>query len=137
MKNTHAKAHPKFRENIWRFSSDGEKAYLLTSDEAFEVDANEARAFLKIRSYCTGHNNITDISEKSGIEIAKVKSIIASLAEIGVIYPAIEPDDNNEAVNKKFLRICELWPEELKVNFIGNRLMHGRLSKDSIGWMVN
>jgi thiaminase len=137
MENIDSKTYPKFRENIWRFSADSEKAYLITSDEAFEVGADDVKTFLKIRSHCTGHNSIADISEKSGVDAEKVESIIDSLSEIGITYPSVQPDDSNEVVNKKFMNLCEIWAEELKINFIGNKLMEGKLPKEAlIGWLI-
>jgi pyrroloquinoline quinone (PQQ) biosynthesis protein C len=137
VEDIYSKTYPKFRENIWRFSGDSEKAYLITSDEAFEVDSDDVKTFLKIRSHCTGHNNIADIANKSGIDVAKVESIINSLAEIGITYPAIEPDDSDDVVNKKFINLCEIWSEELKINFIGNKLMEGKLPREAlIGWLI-
>lgn len=129
--------YPKFRENIWRFSVDGDKAYLITSDEAFEVDADDVRNFLKIRSHCTGHNNINEISEKSGTDVQKTKNIIDSLAEIGIVYPSVACNDNTEVINKKLMNLCEIWSEELKINFIGNKLMEGKLPREAlIGWLI-
>ncbi len=137
MEKINLQHYPKFRENIWRFSHDNEKAYLITSDAAFEVDPNEVKIFLKIRPHCTGYNSITEISTKSGVEITKIKSIIDSLSEINIIYPTKESEDNTEVVNKKLMNLCNIWSEELKINFIGNKLMEGKLPKEAlIGWLI-
>lgn len=129
--------YPKFRENIWRFSEDGEKSYLITSDEAFEVDVDDVKTFLKIRSHCTGHNSIEDIARKSGVAADKVSSIIDSLREIGVTYPEVANEDSVDVTHKKWIAICDIWSEELKMNFIGNQLMEGKLPKEAlIGWLI-
>lgn len=95
------------------------------------------RLIQKIRSHCTGYNSIADISKKSGVDAIKVESIIESLSEIGIIHPSEESEETNEVVNKKFMNLCEIWAEELKINFIGNKLMEGKLPKEVlIGWLI-
>lgn len=129
--------YPKFRENIWRFTADRKKVYLITSDEAFEVDAEDAQSFIKIRPFCTGHNSLSDIAMKTGINIEKIESIIDALFDINLMHPTIHQEHDAEEIATKFSNICNVWSEELKINFIGNKLIEGQLPKKAlIGWLI-
>jgi len=132
--------YPKFRHNLWTsYESSPETTYLIMSNSAFEVPTEEANLFLKIRSFCTGHNTIEDISIKSAIPLNKILSMINSMKEIDAFHLPYSPLDTiskNQQQNT-LISATNLWAEQLEDTHISHEIFSGKTSKNVvIGWLL-
>jgi len=127
------------RENIWYiFPAEG-TAQLLTPEADFEVGADEALEFLRMRSYCTGHASLEDIARRSGVPLAKVEEVLASLEDVQIVFggderaPMLPWARNHEILSAA----CLLWRDELRFTRIENRLLGEGLAREIlVGWLV-
>jgi hypothetical protein len=89
------KIFPKFRHNLLtKYKENPEITYLTFSKGTYEVTTRDANKFIKIRSFCTGHNNLSDIAKKSKIPQSNIKSIIDSFIEIDMLHQPFKPLEN-------------------------------------------
>ncbi|MCG3471104.1 iron-containing redox enzyme family protein [Xenorhabdus bovienii] len=125
---------PKFIHNLWTQNEDDEY-YLRFTKGLYEVDSNDARDFITIRGYCTGHNTITDIHEKTGMPKDRIVDIISSLHEIGMLR-------NEEIVSEenffdKIIIACEMWAEQIEETHLFNKFLYGDVSYNVLlGFML-
>jgi pyrroloquinoline quinone (PQQ) biosynthesis protein C len=130
---------PKLRENVWHIDPEGETALLITSTARFEVPTMPALQFLKMRSYCTGHNSIDRISEKSGLPVSDVTALLKSLEPAGIIYSSWSADQKlaHKQIQDTLVSACRTWSDELQMSYIGNEFAAGELPKSVlIGWLL-
>lgn len=130
---------PKLRENVWHVNPQQDTALLITSRSTFNVPTVPALQFLKMRSYCTGHNSLESIAEKSGLPMADVAALLGSLEPAGIIYtaPSLEERHSIEQVREVLMRACNIWSDELRISYIGNEFSAGKLPKSVlIGWLL-
>jgi pyrroloquinoline quinone (PQQ) biosynthesis protein C len=136
---TMAPSRPILKENIWHIFGDRETAYVSTTTDSYEVPKDAATTFLRMRSYCTGHNDTLEIAERSGLSPAVVQSVVETLARTGLVAPAsstaLQPDQAE--VRESLVAACRLWGEELTRTYIGNRFATGELSRTAlVGWLL-
>lgn len=140
MENTDFRIFPKFRHNLWMTYEDNcEITYLTLSHGTFEVPTQDANRFLKIRSFCTGHNTITDIAVKSSMPSQEVHSIIDSMQEINALHLPYQPLQS--LTKKEILSTLEaataIWAEQLADTYISRDIFAGKTSKNVVlGWLL-
>ncbi|WP_283132308.1 iron-containing redox enzyme family protein [Enterovibrio norvegicus] len=117
--------NPKFRHNLWTVNDDIH--YLRFLDGLFEVDESDSRDFYQIRRYCTGHNTIEEVAEKSNISIEKIRQIIASFDEIGMLR--IESSRSEDSPKMKISQACEMWAEQVEETHIINKIVYNEVPK--------
>jgi len=132
-------SNPKFRHNlIFTYSDKPKEAYIVASHSTFQVSQKDAQEFLKIRSFCTGYNEISAISEKSGISTKKINKILQSLYDADMFRrPArnLTLIDKSEIVNQ-LLVLSKMWGKQLEETYIAADLNAGDSTKNSlIGWL--
>lgn len=131
---------PKLRENVWHIDPQQESALLITSHAKFEVPTVPALQFLKMRTYCTGHNTLDMIAEKSGLSLTDVNILLGSLEPASIVYTAGAPTEEKlpqEYIRDVLLRACHIWSDELRISYIGNEFAGGQLPKSVlIGWLL-
>lgn len=139
MEGTTGTTLPRLRENVWHIDLEGPESVLITTDGMFSVPTDDARTFMRLRSYCTGHNSAVSIAERSGVPVRKVDEILAALATVGLVIegpPPVEPPPLDR-VRETLLEICRIWSDELKEGYIANELPDGDLPKTVLmGWML-
>ena len=131
---------PTLRENVWHIYLDKPESFLVTTDGMFEVPTVDGIEFMRMRSYCTGHNTIEEIAVKSGLSVEKVANVITSLRELDLVR-AKESDVSKtlpiEQVRDKLIKICKIWSDELKNSYIANELPGSSLPKSVLaGWLL-
>jgi len=129
---------PRLRENVWHIYPDGDSATLVTTRDSFEVDHDDAVKFLRMRSHCTGSHTISEIAQRSGLEVVEVVDTLRSLSEAEVVLSdgAQEAPLDAAEVRTMMLTICDLWASELRNNYIGAELAQGDQPKSVlIGWL--
>ena len=130
---------PKFRHNLWTFSEGTDMARLIVSHSKFDVPVDEAREFLEIRSFCTGHNSLESVSSKSGVSLARVEAIIGSMSEARILHLPFESlnDLSIADVRSVILSACQLWSEQLRDHNISVEIVNGELPRRVvIGWLL-
>ncbi|MDP9104719.1 MAG: hypothetical protein M3N49_02175 [Candidatus Eremiobacteraeota bacterium] len=131
--------YPRLRENVWHIDPQQDTAVLITSREQFQVPTVPALAFLKMRTYCTGHHAIDTIAEKSGLSEDDVNAILSSLEPAGIVYSG-DGSTDRVAVSEsreRLERAVVLWSAELRISYIGNQFAAGTLPKEAvIGWLL-
>lgn len=131
--------YPRLRENVWHIDPNGAGAVLMTTHQSYTVPVLPATAFLKMRSYCTGHHSVSEIAEKSGLSIEDVNALLRSLEPAGILVsPGVDAVDlTAEDVRDRFSRLITLWSHELRVSYIGNEFTTGKLPKAAlVGWLL-
>lgn len=131
---------PKFRHNLWTtFADNPDLTYLTVSHGKFEVLTSDAREFLKIRGFCTGHNSVDQIAEKSGFSSAKVRDIVDSLAAGDMLRRKARPfrDLDPLEVQGMLLAAAVMWAEQLRETHIAVEVFSGDVShRVAIGWLL-
>lgn len=123
---------PRLRENLWQVSPDEPLAFVDTPDGSFTVPTGQALAFLAIRAHCTPHNSVAEIAARSGVPVAEVAAMLASLQDIGLIGARGDGD-----VTARLQRMIALWSHELARDFIGNALIAEDLPRSVlVGWLL-
>lgn len=118
---------PKFVHNLWTTNEDDEY-YLRFTAGLYEVEKEDARDFYKIRSYCTGHNTVAEISSKTDIPIQRIEEMVASLNEIGMVRN--ETKSANEDFLGKAIQACEMWAEQVEENHLFNKFLYGDTNRN-------
>lgn len=95
-------------------------------------------AFLPVRTHCTPHNSIEDISRKSGLPVDVVALMLEALGGIGLLADKDGPAEVElPDVHAKFRRIVAIWSDEIGRGFIGAGVAGGDLSRDVlVGWLL-
>lgn len=129
---------PALRENLWHIDPAADVAGGITPDGTFTLPNAAAMAFLQMRSYCTGHNSVSEIAAKAGMSIGDVEVILDGLRRTGILLdPSRQCDLSHDDSKERLKRICRLWGDELTQSFIGNQFSAGRLSKTILlGWLL-
>lgn len=131
---------PKFRHNLWTsFDNNPDVTYLTVSHAKFEVPTEEAKKFLRFRSFCTGHNSLEDISKKSGIDKEEVSEIVQSLSEADILHRPIQPLEtlSDDDITETLMNACEIWSEQLAETHLAVSIFKGKTSKNTlIGWLL-
>ncbi|TAK74622.1 MAG: hypothetical protein EPO11_06625 [Gammaproteobacteria bacterium] len=134
------KVFPKFRHNLWTSYEDVPDMTCLTvSHGVYEVPTEEASKFLKIRSFCTGYNNIVGIAEKSKIPIDEIQSIVDSLIEIDALHLPFKPLEilTKQEIIYTLDAATKIWSEQLYDTHISRDIFLGKTSKNVvIGWLL-
>jgi hypothetical protein len=131
---------PKFRHNLWTtYDEQPDITYLAVSHGLYEVPSDQAKEFLKFRTYCTGHHSIDEISTLSGVPAGNVRKIVQSLADAEVLrarYRSFSELSSDE-IRKILLSAVDMWAEQLRETGIAAALVDGRLPKPAlIGWLL-
>ncbi|MEF8701338.1 MAG: iron-containing redox enzyme family protein [Candidatus Accumulibacter sp. UW20] len=132
---------PKLKENVWHIDPQQQSALLITSCNRFQVPTAAALEFLRMRSYCTGWHSLDNIADRSGLALADVKALLASLAPAGIVYgsanDAVDEPLSTGHVREVLVRACGIWSDELRLSYIGNEFAEGSLPKSAlIGWLI-
>lgn len=132
---------PKLRENLWSIQLDEPYSFVETTDRTYEVPTEQALAFLKIRTHCTGHNSVAEIERRSGASSNTVVSILAALTNANILLPKDAALDSaifeQEEMRGKLVRIGEMWAQELSRAYVANELLEGGLHRSVLlGWLV-
>jgi hypothetical protein len=135
-----AQCGPRLRENVWYIDPKADLALLVTGAGRFEVPVADALSFLRLRSHCTGHVSLAEIARRAAVPHEQVLSVLSTLAEIGVVYPA---DTSHSVppslaeVHSRLLRAVHIWREELRCTTLCNELVAGRLpTQILVGWLL-
>ena len=140
MENTDFRMFPKFRHNLWTtYEDDAEITYLTLSNGTFEVPTEDANRFLKIRSFCTGHNSIANIAKKSLIPEQEVHSIVNSMQEIDALHLSIKSLNTlkKENITNTLEAATNIWAEQLADTYISRDIFAGKTSKNVVlGWLL-
>ncbi|WP_346825707.1 iron-containing redox enzyme family protein [Serratia inhibens] len=118
---------PKFVHNLWTTNEDDEY-YLRFTAGLYEVEKEDARDFYKIRSYCTGHNTVAEISNKTNLPVQRIEEMVASLNEIGMVRNEIKPA--NEDLLNKTMQACEMWAEQVEETHLFNKFLYGDTNRN-------
>jgi hypothetical protein len=107
--------YPKFRHNLWVQEEGASTARLTVSHAKFDVPADEANEFLRMRSHCTGHHTVDEIAAMSGLPAERVRAVVDSLADAGVLHLDVAPMDavDDAALRATLLAACRIWSEQL------------------------
>jgi pyrroloquinoline quinone (PQQ) biosynthesis protein C len=131
---------PKFRHNLWTtYDELPDITYLAVSHGLYEVPTDQAKEFLKFRTYCTGHHSIEEISSLSGVSAPEVRKIVQSLADAEVLRPKYKSFSKLSAdeIRKILFSAVAMWAEQLRETGIAAALVDGRLPKPAlIGWLL-
>lgn len=131
---------PKLKENVFHIYPDMERANLITLQGTYNLPTTAALAFLKMRSFCTGHHSVTQIARKSGFTVEQVIACLNSLKSSGIIYSSTQTNNAGETgseIRNKLLKTTLLWADELKHSYIGNEFVSGKLPREAlIGWLL-
>src|SRR3990167_9408982 len=140
MENTDFRMFPKFRHNLWTtYEDDPEITYLTLSHGTFEVSTQDVSRFLKIRSFCTGHNTVADIAEKSSMPDQEVLSIVNSMQEIDAFHLPCKPLQtlSKEEIVYTLEAATNIWAEQLADTYISRDIFAGKTSKNVVlGWLL-
>lgn len=132
--------YPKLRHDLWySYQEQSNIFHLIVPGAMYEIPRLEAAKFLKIRPYCTGHNNIQEISKRSHISVSAIKGMIRSLQEIGVLHHPVIDEHKIEPslIYNRLEEACLAWREQLKQTYIANDIMQLRSTKRVVmGWML-
>lgn len=130
---------PQLKENVWHIDRDQPSATLLTTNGSFEVPTDAALTFLAMRSFCTGSHSIASIAERSGVPVSDVNLILNALQGAGLIYSDVIATSapSLSEVRETLSHTCALWSNELRLTYIGNAFVEGRLPLSTlIGWQI-
>src|SRR5262245_17563283 len=110
---------PKLRENVWHVYPDSDVANLITPQMVYNVPAYAANAFLRMRSFCTGHNSIAEIARKSHLSVEDVIDCLNSLRPSGIVYEPDEPDREltRDEIRELLVKVSQVWANELKMSY--------------------
>lgn len=131
---------PKLRHNLWTtFADSPDVTYLTVSHGKYETPTDEARIFLTMRSFCTGHHSRKSIIEKSGVSPERGEAVLQSLEEADVFRPTyrsfakLTPDSYRSGL----LSACRIWSEQMAETNIAVDIMAGTVTPSVvIGWML-
>lgn len=132
--------YPKFRHNLWvRLEEEKDFYYLTFSKGLYKVPKEDAENFIRIRSFCTGHNTREEIAKKSGFSKEKVAEIVNSLTEVDMLHlPAGEL--SSVSINQKtetLLDACRIWREQIGETHLLNKILKGEANKFIVqGWLL-
>ncbi|MDC9613240.1 iron-containing redox enzyme family protein [Xenorhabdus khoisanae] len=125
---------PKFVHNLWTKNEDNEY-FLRFIKGLYKVDPDDAKDFLKIRRYCTGHNTITELHEKTGISKSRIMEIVSSLNEIEMLRN--ENIISQENFIDKIIIACDMWAEQIEETHLFNKFLYGDVSYNVLlGFML-
>lgn len=131
---------PKFRHNLWtNFADEPEVTYLTVSHGRFKVPAAEAQEFLKIRSLCTGHHDLTAIAQRSGLPVDRTRDIVRSLIDADMLRRGYRPFDSlsESEIQVGLLAAARIWAEQLRETHIAVDVFNGTVSRHvAIGWLL-
>lgn len=140
LQNTDYKIMPKFRHNLWTSYEDNPAITILSfSQGEYEVPTSAANKFIKIRSYCTGYNDVADIAEKSRLSVAEVLSIIQPLIDIDMLHRSFKSchELSHEIVLATLMDAARIWGEQLADTSISREIFLGKTSKNVLlGWLL-
>jgi hypothetical protein len=115
--------YPKFKHNLWTTPEDDPEITFLTfTGGQYEVPTREAKEFMDIRTLCTGHHSLLDISKKSGKTLGKVKEIVDSLIEIGMQHDPFTKI--TKEMKSLLITACGMWAEQLSDTHIFNEFFN-------------
>ena len=123
------------RENLWEIRPDDLSSYVETPDGIFEIDTASALQFQRVRAHCTGHNSVDMIAARSGLSVDDVLGVLEAAEMVGMRVSGctIAPEDRSTRLK----RIVEMWAEELKRSFVGNRLLDPEAGPRLLkGWLL-
>lgn len=130
---------PKFRHNLWYLDESSPSSTLVVSHGTFEVDTEEAKRFMEMRTHCTGHNTVAEVARRSGHEESIVGATLESLAEAGIFHEAVRPVPTlgDDEIRQVLLSACDLWGSQLSATNIMHSIARGSLSRHAfIGWLL-
>lgn len=132
--------YPKFRHNLWtQYKNEPDIYYLMFSGGEYKVPKEDAEKFIQIRSFCTGHNTINQIANKSGLSNEKVQSIVSSLNDIEMLHlPITDVDQLNEArICNTLIDACRIWRAQLSETHLLNKILSGNSNLQiTQGWLL-
>jgi hypothetical protein len=131
---------PKFRHNLLTTYDDNpDVTYLRVSHAQFEIPTTQAKEFLNIRTFCTGHNDLEEIAKKSKMPKKRVKSILKSLITNNVIRPKSIKFENYspEEIQDILLTVTGMWAEQLEETYIAANIKNGKETRNTlVGWLL-
>jgi hypothetical protein len=132
--------HPKFRHNLWTtFADEPEITYLTASHGKFEVATSEAREFLNIRGFCTGHHSLDEIAARSTLPPERTREIIESLIAGDLLRRPYQPFAALEAeeIRHTLLAASRIWSDQLRETHIAVDVFNGAVARQvAIGWLL-
>lgn len=134
-----ASVRPMLKENVWHIIPGASRANLYTVESSYNVPVEAAQAFLKMRSYCTGHNSIEVIAARSGMPVEDVVGCLNSLHPSGIVLLGDSRDasPSEGGIRAVMVKLTNLWANELKQSYIGNAFANGSLPRHAlIGWLL-
>lgn len=140
LKNKDFTEYPKLRHDLWYSYKDQPEIYhLIVPGQIFEIASHDAKRFLEIRPYCTGHHHIDEISKKSRMPAKDIKKMIMSLDDCGVLHRTLTTDQNLDAteISDRLEEACLTWRSQLKQTYIANDIIHFNSTPNIVkGWML-
>jgi pyrroloquinoline quinone (PQQ) biosynthesis protein C len=131
---------PKFRHNLWtNFADEPDVTYLTVSHGKFKVATGEAQEFLKIRGLCTGHHDLPEIAQRSGLTLERTREIVRSLVEGDVLRQEARPFAELGAadIQAGLLAAAGIWAEQLRETHIAVDVFNGTVSRRvATGWLL-
>ena len=131
---------PKLKHDLWySYSTSPEIYYLVIPGASYEVPAREAKEFFPIRTFCTGHFTVEEISTKTGTNVKKIKKMLLGLKDIEAIHEKIISlvDTPREELSAKLKLACMTWRDQLNEMYVVNDIFNLRAHKNIvIGWML-
>jgi hypothetical protein len=108
----------------------------MTSTATFEVSTGAALRFLRLRSWCTGLNSLSQVAEKSGLAMDETEALLRWLEPAGVVRWSAgdaAPEDPCEIL----ARACSLWNDEHRIASLGSALASGAVTEPVMrGWLL-
>lgn len=134
------KQFPKFRHNLWtNFVDEPDVSYLSVSHGKFKVASADASEFLQMRGFCTGHNSLEEISQRSGLPLERTNEIVQSLVDCDILrrpLQAFETLDTSE-IRAMLLAASDIWADQLRETHIAVDIFNGATSRQvAIGWLM-
>ena len=132
--------YPKLRHDLWYLYKDQPDSYrLVVPGSIYEVPLLEAEKFLKIRPFCTGHNDLEEISLRTKVSIEEIETMVVSLETFGILHHPIEKwdDVSKELVISRLEEACLAWRDQLKETYIAKHIMNLQSSPPIVlGWLL-
>lgn len=140
LRNKDFTEYPKLRHDLWYSYKDQPGIFhLIVPGQMFEISSIDAKKFLKIRPYCTGHHDINEISKRSKVSAKEIRKMITSLSEVGVLHHTFSADDKLDStiVCRRLEEACLAWRDQLKQTYIANDILKCNSSPIIVkGWML-
>lgn len=132
--------YPKFRHNLWtNFADEPDVAYLTVSHGKYRVPNTEATEFLRMRGFCTGHHDIEQISDRSGVPLDRAREIVQSLADAEILRRPHRPfaELGEDEIREVLLSAVAIWSEQLRETHISVEVFDGAVSRRvAFGWLL-